>query len=43
VSLFFALFFAQVDEIRVLWPSGTTQTLTDVTVDQFLEIIEPAP
>ena len=31
-----------VDEIRVLWPSGRTQTLTDVTVDQVLEIIEPA-
>ena len=31
-----------VDEIRVLWPSGRSQVLEDVKVDQMLEITEPS-
>ncbi len=31
-----------VDEIRVLWPSGRSQVLEDVKVDQTLEITEPS-
>ena len=30
-----------VDEITVLWPSGRTQTLTDISVDQAISITEP--
>ena len=30
-----------VDEITVLWPSGRKQTLSDVPVDQVLEVAEP--
>jgi hypothetical protein len=28
-------------KIEVLWPSGSRQTLNDVSADQFLEIREP--
>ncbi len=31
-----------VTEIRILWPSGTEQTLTDVAPDQVLDVVEPA-
>ena len=31
----------EVDEITVLWPSGRTQILTDLSVDQVLVITEP--
>ena len=31
----------QVDRIEVLWPSGQQQVLTNVAVDQQLELIEP--
>jgi uncharacterized delta-60 repeat protein len=31
-----------VDEIRIEWPSGQVQTLTDVAVNQFLVVNEPA-
>ena len=30
-----------VDEILVLWPSGSTQTMEDVAVDQLLTVVEP--
>ena len=33
---------ATVDEIVITWPSGRTQTLTDVPVDQLTTITEPA-
>jgi hypothetical protein len=32
-----------VREIRILWPSGRQQTLTDVAADRVLEVVEPAP
>jgi hypothetical protein len=32
-----------VNEIRILWPSGRQQTLTDVAADQVLEVVEPTP
>ncbi|MDP7261088.1 MAG: CRTAC1 family protein [Dehalococcoidia bacterium] len=31
----------EVDEIEILWPSGRTQTLTDLKINQVLEIEEP--
>ncbi len=34
--------YEQVDEIRVEWPTGRVQTLTDVSADQVLRLIEPA-
>ena len=30
-----------VDEVRIEWPSGTVQVLTDVAVDQILNVVEP--
>ena len=43
VDLEFGLGDAEtVDEIRVAWPSGRTQTLRDVPADQVLEITEPS-
>ena len=30
-----------VSEIRILWPSGTEQTLTDVAPNQVLDVVEP--
>jgi enediyne biosynthesis protein E4 len=30
-----------VDEIRIRWPSGTVQVLTDIEVDQILQVREP--
>jgi hypothetical protein len=30
-----------VTEIRILWPSGTEQTLTDVAADQVIQVTEP--
>lgn len=30
-----------VDEIRIIWPSGTEQILQNITADQILQIIEP--
>jgi len=42
--LYFGLGDAEkVDRIEVSWPSGETQTLTDVEPDQRLEITEPEP
>ncbi|MCI0775951.1 MAG: ASPIC/UnbV domain-containing protein, partial [Chloroflexi bacterium] len=32
----------RVDRVEIKWPSGVSQTLTDVTVNQVLEVIEPA-
>ncbi len=32
---------AEIDEIRVFWPSGRTQTLNDVAGDRVLQITEP--
>ncbi len=32
-----------VESIEIEWPSGIVQTLTDVAVDQVLEIVEPLP
>jgi hypothetical protein len=32
----------QIDKINVYWPSGVTQTLTNVGVNQILKITEPA-
>ncbi|MGH2654896.1 MAG: CRTAC1 family protein, partial [Actinomycetota bacterium] len=31
----------QVNELRIRWPSGTVQTLTDVDADQLLPVTEP--
>jgi hypothetical protein len=31
-----------VDELNILWPSGVTQTLQNVTADQIIHVIEPA-
>jgi hypothetical protein len=39
--LHFGLGDATVAAVEVLWPSGRRQSLTDVRVDQFLEIREP--
>ena len=30
-----------VDEVRIIWPSGVEQRLTDVAADRVLEVIEP--
>ncbi len=32
-----------IDEIRVQWPSGTVQTLQDVSPNQVLTVVEPQP
>ena len=32
---------AVVDEIRIRWPSGTEQILTDISADRVLEVVEP--
>ncbi len=32
---------ATVDEIRILWPSGREQTLTDVEANRVVEVVEP--
>jgi len=43
MPLYFGLGKAtKVDKIEVTWPSGETQTLTDVEANQTLEITEPA-
>ena len=43
IELEFGLADAEiVDEIRILWPSGRSQTLQDVAADQVLEITEPS-
>ena len=34
---------ATVDEIVITWPSGRTQTLTDVPANQLTTITEPTP
>jgi enediyne biosynthesis protein E4 len=39
--LHFGLGTAQKASVEVHWPSGTKQVLTDVSVDQFLEVREP--
>jgi hypothetical protein len=39
--LHFGLGSAENASVEVLWPSGTKQVLTDVRVDQFLDIREP--
>ena len=42
IELEFGLADAEtIDEIRVLWPSGRSQVLEDIAVDQVLEITEP--
>ena len=33
---------ATADEIRIIWPSGTEQVLTDVAADRVIEVTEPA-
>jgi len=33
---------SRIDQIRITWPSGTVQTLTDVRVDQILKVTEPS-
>ena len=32
-----------VSQISILWPSGVRQEITDIDVDQILDIVEPAP
>jgi enediyne biosynthesis protein E4 len=32
---------AKVDEVTIRWPSGKTQTLKEVRINQFLKVIEP--
>ncbi|MBN4064920.1 ASPIC/UnbV domain-containing protein, partial [Dehalococcoides mccartyi] len=32
----------QVDKIEIVWPSGVSQTLTDISANQVLEVTEPA-
>lgn len=39
--LHFGLGAADTAKIEINWPSGTRQTLNDVRVDQFLEVVEP--
>jgi hypothetical protein len=45
LSLYFGLGDASssVDPVRVDWPSGTTQTVTDAATNTLLEIVEPRP
>lgn len=32
-----------IDQIEIRWPSGIVQTLSDIAVDQVLDVTEPAP
>jgi hypothetical protein len=33
----------QIEKIKIRWPSGTVQVLTDIKADQILEVHEPKP
>ena len=39
--LHFGLGPAETAKIEIAWPSGTSQILSDIQVDQFLEVREP--